>query len=396
MPVHSVPDYLSECLDSVLGQAPPGTEVIAVDDASPDDCGRILDARAAADPRLQVIHLAANAGPGNARNVGFKHATGDYVWFADADDLLADGAFAPITARLAAVRPDVLLIGYEDYYAGGVTRPGPGDALLRAAPADPFPLAAQPGLLSLTMTAWSKVIRREFLAEIGLPFPAGIHEDVPVSCAVLLSARRIAALDRVCYRYRRARRGSYMATASDRHFDIFASYQTVFDLLPSFARRAGGPVTGAVATALFERAIWHYTTILGTRGLVPRRAGKAFFARMHEDFGRWQPRGYRCPPGARGMKFRLVQRNAYRTYRALEPVNRLRVLAARAARPPWPRAPPRRRRESGKPPAGSHPDGGSRWGSVGQWAVANCSLSVEPASAAVDAFGVIAEVTRSK
>ncbi len=334
MPVYSVPDYLAECLDSVLGQAPGSAEVIAVDDASPDACGQILDDRAQADPRLRVIHLAANAGPGNARNVGLKHATGDYVWFADADDLLADGAFAQITARLAADRPDVLLIGYEDYYAEGRTRPSSGAALLRDAPPGTFTLAAQPGLINLTMTAWSKVIRRDFLDEIGLPFPPGIHEDVPVSCAALLSAGRIAALGRVCYRYRRVRRGSFMVTSSGRHFDVFASYQLVFDLLPSFAELAGAPVTGAVAAALFERAIWHYTTILGTRGLVPRRARRQFFAQMHQDFRRWRPAGYRCPPGARGVKFRLVERDAYAAYTVLEPVNRLRVLASRAAMRP--------------------------------------------------------------
>jgi CDP-glycerol glycerophosphotransferase len=341
LPVYGVPEYLDACLDSVLGQAPPGTEVIAVDDASPDACGKMLDARADTDPRLQVIHLATNAGPGNARNVGLSRATGDYVWFADADDLLADGALAEITSRLAADRPDVLLIDYQDYYAGGATAPSFGAALLRGAPAGTFTLGAQPALIDLTMTSWSKVIRRGFLAEIGLEFRGGIHEDVPVSCAVLLSARRISALARVCYSYRRARRESFMVTTSDRHFDIFASYQLVFDLLPSFAERAGAPVTEAVRSALFGRAIWHYTTILGTGGvgigaarigggLVPGGARKTFFGRMHEDFRRWRPADYQYPPGARGVKFRLVERNAYRTYSVLEPVNQLRVLVGRA------------------------------------------------------------------
>jgi CDP-glycerol glycerophosphotransferase len=338
LPVYGVPDYLGDCLDSVLGQAPADAEVIAVDDRSPDACGQILDARARLDPRLKVIHLAENAGPGNARNVGLKIATGDYVWFADADDLIADGALAEISARLRQDRPDVLLVDYEDYYGPGQTGRSPGAALLRAAPAGTFTLAAQPGLISLTMTSWSKVIRRAFLAEIGLEFPPGIHEDVPVSCAVLLSARRISVLDRVCYRYRRARRGSFMVTTSDRHFDIFGSYQLVFDLLPSFAEHAGTPVSAAVRTALFERAIWHYTTILGTGGngigtggLVPRRARRMFFWRMHQDYVRWRPAGYRHPPGARGVKFRLVERNAYRTYSVLEPVNQLRVLVSRVA-----------------------------------------------------------------
>ena len=350
LPVYGVPEYLGDCLDSVLGQAPADTEVIAVDDASPDACGQILDARARLDPRLKVIHLTETGGPGNARNIGLKSASGDYVWFADADDLIADGAFAEICAKLRRDQPDVLLIDYEDYYAGGATRPGPGAALLRAAPAGTFTLASRPEMINVTMTVWSKVIRRAFLAELGVTFPPGIDEDVPVSCAVLLSARRISALGRVCYRYRRSRPGSFMVTTGDQHFDIFDSYQAVFDLLPAIARRNGEPVSDAVMTALFERAIWHYTTILaaGRAGLgapagaaeagalVPRRARRMFFTRMHEDFRRWRPPGYRYPPGARGAKFRLVDRNAYRTYTLLEPVNQLRVLLSRAASHPRP------------------------------------------------------------
>ena len=46
---------------------------------------------------------------------------------------------------------------------------------------------------------------------------------------------------------------------------------------------------------------------------------------------RHRPPGYRHPPGVRGVKFWLVERNAYRMYSVLEPVNQLRVLLARVA-----------------------------------------------------------------
>ena len=165
-------------------------------------------------------------------------------------------------------------------------------------------------------------------------FPPGIHEDVALTCAMLLGAERISALPRVCYRYRRARPGSFMATPSGGQLRIFSSYETVFGLLDE--RRAAG--LRRVSAAVFERAIWHYTTVLqatgpgiGPGGLVPRPARREFFARMHQDFVRYRPPGYRHPPGARGIKFRLVERNAYWTYSVLEPVNELRVLLARAA-----------------------------------------------------------------
>jgi CDP-glycerol glycerophosphotransferase len=334
LPVYAVEEYLGECLDSILNQAPPGIEVIAVDDASPDECGRILDDRAARDPRLRVVHLADNAGPGHARNMGLDQATGEYVWFVDADDLLADGALAAAAAHLEQDRPDVLLIDYEDLFSGGHTAPGPGHALLRDAPNGTFTLAGQPQVIHLTMTSWSKVIRHDFLAGLKLPFPAGIHEDVALTCAMLLGAERISALPRVCYRYRRARPGSFMATPSSGQLRIFSSYETVFGLLDE----ADLPASSRVRAAVFERAIWHYTTVLqatgpgiGPGGLVPRPVRREFFARMHQDFVRYRPPGYRHPPGARGIKFRLVERNAYWTYSVLEPVNELRVLLARAA-----------------------------------------------------------------
>ena len=53
IPVYGVPGYLGPCLDSVLGQdGGVPLEVIAVDDASPDQCGAILDERAKSDGRL--------------------------------------------------------------------------------------------------------------------------------------------------------------------------------------------------------------------------------------------------------------------------------------------------------------------------------------------------------
>src|SRR5215831_2447252 len=342
LPVGNVAEFLPACLDSVLAEpgqpGPPGgdLEVIAVDDASRDGSGLILDRQAGQDPRLRVIHLAGNAGPGPARARGLAEAVGTYVWFVDPDDLLAGGALAAVAAALDRGRPDVLLIDYLILGASGRTQPSPGAALL-AAPRESaaLTLAERPALIDRTMTVWSKVFRREFLLGLGVRFPPGIHEDVPVSCAALLGAERIALLDRVCYLYRRRRR-SFLATASMDHFSIFSSYEQVFARLDAAAGPAGG---GAIRAALFGRAIEHYSTVLAN-GLVPRGARRAFFHRMAADYRRYRPAGYRRPPGLRGMKFALIERDAYPAYLVLGPLNNARVAATRPgrARPPTIRA----------------------------------------------------------
>jgi CDP-glycerol glycerophosphotransferase len=326
----------------VLAQARPDTEVIAVDDASPDGSGDLLDEVARRDARLTVVHLDQRRGPGNARNVGLARASGDYVWFVDGDDMIAPGAAGAIAARLAQVKPDVLLIGHMNLLPDGTTTAGPGAALLRSAPAGEFGLADAPRIIDLTMTAWSKLFRREFLIGLDEPFRSGIHEDIPVSCAALLNGR-LSVLDTPCYLYRRSRRGSFMATTSTDHLAVFRSYEEVFGMLRTLVAAADPVATPAVQSAVFERAISHYTAVLATTGpgigrfgrpgLVPRSQRRRFFERMHADFDRYEPAGYRPPAGARGAKFSLIKRGSYLTYELLEPVNRLRVAIGANLRP---------------------------------------------------------------
>ncbi|HWM97262.1 MAG TPA: glycosyltransferase family 2 protein [Streptosporangiaceae bacterium] len=159
IPVHGVEDYLDRCLDSVLADPAASLEVIAVDDASPDRCGAILAARH--DARLRVLTTTTAAGPGPARDLGAKEAAGEYVWFVDGDDELADGALAAVAGALTRLRPDVLVIDFENLYPDGSVSPSGGAEYLRGSADEPLrggetgTLADHPALIHLTMTAWS-------------------------------------------------------------------------------------------------------------------------------------------------------------------------------------------------------------------------------------------------
>src|SRR5262245_52244643 len=100
VPVHRVAEYLPGCLDSILDQSFTDFEVIAVDDGSPDQCGKVLDAYARRDRRVRVTHLDRNIGLGRARGAGFYVSTGEYVWFVDGDDEVAQDALQAIADRL--------------------------------------------------------------------------------------------------------------------------------------------------------------------------------------------------------------------------------------------------------------------------------------------------------
>ena len=67
VPVYKTEQYLTRCVESILGQTFSDIELILIDDGSPDRCGEICDTFAKKDSRVKVIHKN-NAGVAAARN----------------------------------------------------------------------------------------------------------------------------------------------------------------------------------------------------------------------------------------------------------------------------------------------------------------------------------------
>lgn len=86
LPVCNGEPYISETLDSALRQTYRHIELIVVDDGSRDRTRTIVEARAAADPRVRVI-VQANRGLSIARNRALEAARGEFIAPLDADDL---------------------------------------------------------------------------------------------------------------------------------------------------------------------------------------------------------------------------------------------------------------------------------------------------------------------
>ena len=100
IPVFNKAPYLRACLDSVFAQTCQPSEIIAVDDASTDESAGIL--RSIGDPRLRVLFLEKNLGPGGAAQCGMDAASGEYILRVDADDIMFPDRFAVQVALLDA------------------------------------------------------------------------------------------------------------------------------------------------------------------------------------------------------------------------------------------------------------------------------------------------------
>ncbi|MFJ8795630.1 CDP-glycerol glycerophosphotransferase family protein, partial [Streptomyces sp. NPDC102462] len=335
VPVFKVQGYLRECMDSLLGQSYTDFEVIAVDDRSPDGSGAILDEYAARDPRVTVLHLPENVGLGRARNAGLPHATGDYLLFLDSDDTLTPGALAAMADRLAETDdPDVLVFDYARTYWWGGTRRNALAHVLTQAGDGTFTVAGHPRILDLLMVVWNKAYRRAYVAGHDFRFPPGYYEDTPWTFPVMLSAGRIAVLDRICLNYRQRRQGNILSTTSRKHFDIHDQYERVFAYVDQH------PELTAWRPFLHRKMGEHCLDILAKPDRLPPADKAEFFRRTAELFRRHTPEGATVPAGLRvlesGYAAYLVKRRALRAERGLgRGMRQVRRAATRRTRRTW-------------------------------------------------------------
>lgn len=231
VPVYKTENYLSQCIDSVIGQTYKNIEIILVDDGSPDSCGKICDEYAKKDSRIKVIHQQ-NKGLCGARNAGMREATGDYIGFVDSDDYIAEDMYEYLCESIEKYGADIVSCryfrigrkydGYEENGAYDVVMTG------REAVTE---LVERFNLRSLF---WNKLFRREILSDF--EFPQGrTFEGTLTMHRLFLRCEKVVMLKEPKYYYR-DNQGSIVNTKSLRNaLDCcVANIERYYDLKDSF------------------------------------------------------------------------------------------------------------------------------------------------------------------
>lgn len=88
IPVYNKEKYISKCMESVLAQTYETLEIVVINDGSTDRSSQLIMDFIKKDKRIKFFSQV-NAGVGVARNKGILNATGKYILFLDADDILS-------------------------------------------------------------------------------------------------------------------------------------------------------------------------------------------------------------------------------------------------------------------------------------------------------------------
>ncbi len=91
VPVYNAEDNIERLLNCLSNQSYKNIEIIAVNDGSKDNSLKIMKKIALTDDKIKVFDKS-NGGVSSARNLGIKNATGKYLMFVDADDLITSDA----------------------------------------------------------------------------------------------------------------------------------------------------------------------------------------------------------------------------------------------------------------------------------------------------------------
>ncbi|MEU0250762.1 glycosyltransferase family A protein [Streptomyces sp. NPDC006235] len=242
VPVYNPGIYIEDCIASLQRQSlpPEEYEVIFVDDGSTDETPARLDALAAEDSRMKVIHQENSGWSGKPRNVGIEASRGEFVMFVDNDDYLGDETLERMYDYGVANGADVI-VGKMAGKGRGV----PVELFRRNHPRATVENA--PLIDSLTP---HKMFRRAFLDRIGLRFPEGRRrlEDHVFIAEAYLRAENVSVLsDYVCYYHLRREDSS---NAGFERFDPVGYFRNLREALDVVERYTE---PGPVRDKLFRR-----------------------------------------------------------------------------------------------------------------------------------------------
>ncbi len=112
IPCRNVRATVSRTLDSVVKALPPRGEIIAVDDGSTDGTFAFFQDYARREPRLKVLQHSHHQGVSAARNTALAAASGEFIFFVDADDDVDPAFFIALTSALETSPADLALCSF--------------------------------------------------------------------------------------------------------------------------------------------------------------------------------------------------------------------------------------------------------------------------------------------
>lgn len=199
IPLYNASAYLHHCIDTLLSQPFQDIEIILVDDGSTDESPAICDEYASKDGRIKVFH-EVHSGVAHSRQIGLEYATGDYVLYVDADDMVDSDMVSNMYGEAIRQQADMVICDYRELTHDG-------EVYQRQEPTALDGLTILDDILNgkLYGALWNKMMRRKWLHETKACFPQALsmREDLIFLSRCLPFAKKLSYIPKAYYGYER-------------------------------------------------------------------------------------------------------------------------------------------------------------------------------------------------
>ena len=238
IPVYNCEEFLDDSVGGILNQTFDDLEVICVDDGSTDSSLDRLNEFARNDSRVRVFHQE-NQGGGNARNFALTKATGKYLYFMDADDIIYPEALEACYKLCEENDLDFMLfkaisyfedIGkYEEheYFTMSKLYECVGDGVFGFEDVGDL-------IFNFSVTPWGKLYNREFVMNSGAQFAHQLSfHDNKFFFEMLFNSKRIMFLNETYY-VRRIHSNSLIGSRNKKFFNVYLAYDQIFEIFRKY------------------------------------------------------------------------------------------------------------------------------------------------------------------
>lgn len=280
---YNIENFVEQCLRSCIFEKATDYEVIVVHNASTD---RTLDAirrvTRERDEIFTIVENENNEGLGEGRNIGLRHARGEFVMFLDGDDWLSPKTFSRVYPILLTRNPDALMFDYvRTWDTGGTTENPNAHLLFERDISQPHERAK---IIPSMGVAWNRIYKRSFIDKAGLKFNRRYYEDIDWNFAVILKASSYYVIPDRLVSYRQ-RSGSITKKVDPRHMDMLAQYRDVMEMF-SLNRKCAKP---------YEREAYKYAkgqifNVVASGGRLPHNLYRPFLKQASALLKEWRGR----------------------------------------------------------------------------------------------------------
>lgn len=238
IPVYNVEKYLEKCLKSVFRNLPIKTEVIIINDGSPDNSEEIIKKYAKKYKEIKYIKKD-NGGLSSVKNVGLQEATGKYIIFLDSDDYVSSNMYNTMLKKIIDTDADLVYCDVLMVYENNTTR---YVKMQNANYNEPLLQILDNNLMA---ASWNKMVKRKLYNN--LKFPEGLNnEDVAISPQLFLKAKKIEYIPSPFYKYVQ-RSGSIQNSGfNEKRFVIFDTAKICFDAIKNYDAKSQEMVIGTI------------------------------------------------------------------------------------------------------------------------------------------------------